>query len=102
MDIFCRNAALQRHLLAVDLPILEAAVHAGNEFVQIKCRETETRVSMRNVENQEEETTVAVMIDTTLQQLMIEIKKNTEQMNRLQAKDLTARDPSGENQFIEI
>ena len=30
------NAALQRHLLAVDTPNLEAAVRAGNEFLQVR------------------------------------------------------------------
>ena len=39
VDTFCgslENAYLQRHLLAIPTPTLEAAVRAGNEFLQVR------------------------------------------------------------------
>lgn len=58
LDSFCNtmeNAELQRHLLAVDMPTVEAAVPTGNEFIQMICTR-DTIVTL--VEDQDEETTV--------------------------------------------
>ncbi len=50
------NAYLQRHLLAVHTPTVEDAVRAGNEFLQVRPAMDRSRQSVRQVEDQPEET----------------------------------------------
>ncbi len=71
---------LQRHLLAVQAPTLEAAIHAGNEFLQIKTY-TEGGSSIRQVEEEEaEKADSARAISSPLDTLLLAMSKLTEEV----------------------
>lgn len=68
----------QRHLLAVQPPILEAAIHAGNEFRHIRKPVDGSPVLIQNINGPEVETTVAAVDVSPLRKLRSEIQKITE------------------------
>ena len=76
---------LQRHLLAIQAPTLEAAIHAGKEFLQIKTHTDGS--SIRQVEEDTPDTPeVARTASTPLDTLMSAIAKLTEEVQTLKVE----------------
>ena len=77
------HAYLQRHLLAIQAPTLEAAIHAGNEFLQIKTH-ADGGASIRQVEEDELEVPGSTRaISTPLDTLLLAMSKLTEEVQAL-------------------
>lgn len=73
---------LQRHLLAIQAPTMEAAIHAGNEFLQIKTHADGS--SIRQVEEEElEAPNAARAVSTPLDTLLLAVSKLTEEVQAL-------------------
>lgn len=66
--------------------MLEVAVRAGNRIMQIKKLVDRTRVSVRNVEHPEEETSVTAVDDSTLHKLGMGIPEITEKTDQFQSE----------------
>ena len=85
LDIFHTTLGhpyLQRHLLAIQAPTLEAAIHAGNEFLQIKTHSAGSLV--RQVEEDTPETPdVARTTNMPLDTLLSMVTKLTEEIQTL-------------------
>ncbi len=74
---------LQRHLLAIQAPTLEAAITAGNDYLQIKTY-TDGGASIRQVEEDEPETTDSTrVVNTPLDTLISAVSKLTEEIQAL-------------------
>ena len=91
MDTFCStlgNAYLQRHLLAVDTPNLEAAVRAGNEFLQIRTATERGKANpaVRQVGDEEDEMESSPTMATVLNTIMQTMKQMAEQMEKLKVE----------------
>ena len=99
LETFCStlgNAYLQRHMLAIETPTLEAAVRAGNEFLQIKPEKRGAPV--RGVEDEDLVTQVASTPATptsdgaltalmkAMEQLMSQVAKLEARQNRSDRK----------------
>lgn len=98
VNTFCSslgNTPPQRHLPAMEIPTLESAVHAGNDFTQVWSPGDRTRVPVRSVDEPEEEPTAATVANTdpninsntTLQQLMKTIQNMAEWIDQLQGAE---------------
>lgn len=84
MDIFCsslKNALLQWHLLAVEIPTLESAIRVINMFTM-----QTTRVSVRSVDEPDEDSPIVVMASPTskpgLMATLRHFKEHVQQMDK--------------------
>jgi len=102
IETFCStlgNAYLQRHLLAVPTPTLEAAVRAGNEYLQIQPSSRKGPHPPVNQVEEEEDNTVnavnsahsAANPESLLTSLMQSMKQLADQMGQMQTEVGAAR-----------
>lgn len=81
------NLYLQRHLLAMNVRDLDAAVQAGNEFLQVQAGRPESSSSIRLVEEDPDQMVKPVKVNetemTTLTKALLQL---TNQMERIQSQ----------------
>ena len=90
VDLFCSSLghpALQRHLLAVDLPTLDAAVQAGSAYLQVQAapmfyNRPATRL-MEEPEYSPEYSSPSPQVSTPEAELFTALQGLTQQLNRL-------------------